>query len=375
MMMCACTFALASVPARNQDSSDPPFFISPGKEETSMASKQDQLLVSGLDAFSQYIRQSREFRTRELIDEARRVGAAARKRRRTLVSVAKKVGLDLASVDLLHDKDWELVLKQVAKQGRAAVALAKQRRASERQVLRTVTKHRERFEYRKGNPHTSICIWQEATPAGLVFTPQTFSDGVARLLTNPAAPPPRVGQNIRRFSAEVTARAAHDFHLSPVAAADIFTRHLFVATVPHAGVLSVTANYVPSGTIFLGAPGDCVAAGSAGAEVLLFMFVTIITPDGGFIELPLGATQSIVDQEVSASCDGKSRLIQVGTINGVAFQLAHNNIIAVEAGDLVGVSAGFDIFISGALRGDARATFDPQPFGLNVPMVLLRIDS
>jgi hypothetical protein len=82
-----------------------------------------------------------------------------------------------------------------------------------------------------------------------------------------------------------------------------------------------------------------------------------------------------VDQEVKASCDGKSRLIQVGTINGVAFQLAHNNIIAVEEGDFIGVSAGFDIFIWGALRGDARATFDPQPFGLNVPMVLVRIDS
>ena len=340
-----------------------------------MDSKQEQLLVRGFDAFSQYIIQSREFRTRELIDEARRVGAAARIRRRTLMSAAKKGGLDLASVDLLHDKDWELALKQVAKQERSAITLAKQRRASERQVLRTLTTHRDRFEYRKGNPNTSICIWQETTPAALLFTPQTFNDGVAQLLTNPAAPPPRVGQNIRRFSAEVTARAPHDSHSNPVAAADIFTRHLFTATAPHAGVLSVTANYVPSGTIFLGAPGDCVAAGSAGAEVFLFMFVTIITADGGFIELPLGATQSIVAQEVSASCDGKSRLVQVGTINGVAFQLAHNNIIAVEAGDLVGVTAGFDIFLSAALRGDARAKFDPQPFGLNVPMVLLRIDS
>jgi hypothetical protein len=340
-----------------------------------MANRQDQFLESSFDAFSQHIRQARELRTKELIDEARRVGAAARKRRRTVESAAKKAGLDLASVDLLHDKDWELAVRQVAKQEKSAIALAKQRRARERQVLRTVTKYRERFEYRKGNPHTSICLWQEAGSPGLFFTPQSFNDGVAQLLSSPTPPPARVGQNIIRFSAEVRARAAHDFHLNPVAAADILTRHLFTTTAPHAGVLSATANYVPSGTIFLGAPGDCVTAGSAGAEVLLIMFVTIITAAGDFIELPLGATQSIVDQEVKASCDGKSRLIQVGTINGVAFQLAHNNIIAVEEGDFIGVSAGFDIFIWGALRGDARATFDPQPFGLNVPMVLVRIDS
>jgi hypothetical protein len=329
----------------------------------------------GIDAFRKHLSRMREIRTAELIDEARRVGPAVRKRRRVLESATEKLGIDLSSIDREHDKDWELVLKQVAKQQRTIIAFAKEQRARERQVLRNVTKHRRRFEYKKGNPHTSICLWRAASRVALTFNPQTFNDGAANLLTAPQGPLPTVGQSIRRFSAEVIGAAAHDVHFTPVAAADIFTSHTFESTVQQSGVLSVVASYVPSGTIFLGAPGDCVLPGSAGAEVLLFMQVEIETADGDTIEFPLGATRTIVDQEVRASCDGASRLVRVGTVNGVAHQLSHNDIVAVEPGDLVRVIAGFDIFISGALRGTVRATFDPQPFGLNVPMVLLKIDS
>jgi len=328
-----------------------------------------------IEAFRKHLRRIRELRTAELIDEARRIGPAARKRRRVLELTSEKLGIDLSSIDRGHDKDWELILKQVAKQQKAAMAFAKEQRARERQILRQVTKQRRRFEYKKGNPHTSICLWRATGRAALTFTPQTFNDGAANLLTAPQGPQPTVGQSIRRFSASVLANAAHDVHFSPVAAADIFTSHTFEATVQQSGVLSVVANYIPSGTIFLGAPGDCVLPGSAGAEVLLFMQVEIETADGETIEFPLGATRTIVDEEVKASCDGKSRLIQVGTVNGVARQLTHNDIVAVEPGDLVRVVAGFDIYIAAALRGAVRATFDPQPSGLNVPMVLLKIDS
>ena len=329
----------------------------------------------GIETFREHLRKLRELRTAELIDEARRIGPAARKRRRLLQSATEKLGIDLSSLDKAHDKDWQTILKQTAKQQKAAIAFAKTQRARERQILRHVTKHRQRFEHKSGNPHTSICLWQATRRVPLTFTPQTFNDGTATLLTNPLGPQPSVGQNIKRFSAEVIANAAHDFHLSPVAAADIFTSHTFETTVQQRGVISVVANYVPSGTIFLGAPGDCVFPGSAGAEVVLFMQVEVETADGDTIEFPVGATRTIVDQEVRASCDGESRLVQVGTKNGVAHQLTHRDIVDVEPGDLVRVIAGFDIFIAAALSGAARATFDPRPSGLNVPMVLVKIDS
>ncbi|HSF24356.1 MAG TPA: hypothetical protein VLE20_09035, partial [Blastocatellia bacterium] len=119
----------------------------------------------------------------------------------------------------------------------------------------------------------------------------------------------------------------------------------------------------------------CVLPGSASAEVLLFMFVEIDAANGDSFELPLGSTLTIVDREVDATCDGTNRRIRVGTSNGVAFQLAHNGVVAVEAGDLVRVRAGVDVFLSSALGGGATAIFAPQPFGFNVPMVLFKIDS
>jgi hypothetical protein len=210
----------------------------------------DNVHPHGIDTFRQHLKRARELRTAELIDEARRVGPAARKRRGFLESATKKLGIDLSSIDRSHDKDWELTLKRAAKQEKAAIAFAKEQRARERQILRQVTKQRDRFEYKRGNPHTSICLWRAVSRVALTFTPQTFNDGTAQLLTAPQGPLPSVGQSIRRFSAEVIASTAHDFHFNPVAAADIFTSHTFEATVQQSGVLSVVASYVPSGQIF-----------------------------------------------------------------------------------------------------------------------------
>ena len=108
---------------------------------------------------------------------------------------------------------------------------------------------------------------------------------------------------------------------------------------------------------------------------MLFMLVVIRTAAGERIELPRGEVATIVDQRIEASWHGTSRLIPVGTVNGVAYQLSHNNVVNVRAGDLVRVTAGFDVYIRALHRGNARITFAPQPFGFNVPMVLLRIDS
>jgi hypothetical protein len=175
---------------------------------------------------------------------------------------------------------------------------------------------------------------------------------------------------------EVRARAAHDVHLQPAAAVDIFTAHVFEGTATQAGSLTVTVQYAPSGFIFLGAPGDCVLPGEAGADVLGFMTVEIDTVDGDHIELPMGATHPILNQSVDATCDGKTMLIPMGGVQvQTTEQLVHPNVINVQAGDLIRVTAGVDLFLKTALRGTARATFTPQPSGVNVPLVVLRIDS
>lgn len=329
----------------------------------------------GFKAFRDYLTQSRELQFRELVARTKRVGAAARTRRKLLESFSKKAGFDLSAIDALHAKDWESALRQAKRQDKAAAALLKQERVCQKQALRTINKHRDRFEYKKGNPHTSLCRWSAVNPPSVTVNPQTFNDGVVQFVSAPVAAPVQAGQNIIRLSVSVTSNLAHGLSLSPAAAVDIFTEHVFEAQAPHDGVLSVIASYAPAGNIFIGAPGDCVLPGSASAEVLLFMFVEIDTANGDSFELPLGSTLTIVDREVDATCDGTNRRIRVGTSNGVAFQLAHNGVVAVEAGDLVRVRAGVDVFLSSALGGGATAIFAPQPLGFNVPMVLFKIDS
>jgi hypothetical protein len=46
----------------------------------------------------------------------------------------------------------------------------------------------------------------------------------------------------------------------------------------------------------------------------------------------------------------------------------------VQRGDVIRITAGFDIYLSAAGRGNARATFSPAPSELNVPLVMVTVD-
>jgi hypothetical protein len=323
------------------------------------------------------LKEIRQYQFKELCDRATRQTAAAQARRPLMEGLAKQAGLSLADIQEQQEADWQLLLKQAQEQEKAAAALLKKQGARQRQALRTITEHADRFEYRKGNPHTSMCLWRAAAAPSLFLNPQTFSEGTLEVLPPvPAAAPVRAGQNIFRVNAEaVGTKLPYGFKWNPIAAFDLFTQHVFEATVPHGGSLSVTANYVPNGVIFLGAPGDLFFAGYASAQVILFMEIVVEPASGGRIDVPRGDMLTILDREIQASWDGASSLIPVGTANGVAFKLTNSNVVNVRAGDLVRVTAAFDIFITAMYRGLARATFAPQPFGINVPMVLLKIDS
>jgi hypothetical protein len=311
-------------------------------------------------AFRKYLAASREEQFADLVENTKRAAAAARRRRKLFDTLAKAAGVDPAAVDALHDKEWQVISEPSGRQTKAAARLAKLQRDSQRIALSSINKDRERFEYQRGNPHTSICVWRASAIPNVTINPQTFNQGVVQIVSAPVGIAAVPGENILRARVRVTSRrVSHDPAL-PVAAAavDIFTQHVFEAAVPHDGVL-----------------GDCVLPGSAGAEVVLFMFVEIIRPNRRPIELPLGTERTIQDQSVQATCDGKSKMISVGTQNGVAFQLAHNDIIAVDQGDTVRVRAGIEIFLGTGAGGNAEAIFETQQLGLNVPMVLIKIDS
>jgi len=266
------------------------------------------------------------------------------------------------------------MLRRAERQERSARALLAREQSMRRRMLGTINRHRERFEYRRGNPHTSICIWTATVAPSLSVTPQGFNDGVVNTLVPVQTLAVRPGQNTVMFTIEADASHAHDFHLSPVANVDIVSTHSFDTQAPHDGSLTVIASYVPHGTVLLVAPGDCVLPGSAGVEVDLLLSVSILPASGGRIDLPV-VIQKIVDEQVHADCDGRLRVIPIGTINGLAYQVSTPTPVQVHAGDRVGVTANIEIYMGGELGGIARATFAPRPQGLNVPMVLVKIDS
>ncbi|HSQ20708.1 MAG TPA: hypothetical protein VLR92_10085 [Blastocatellia bacterium] len=319
------------------------------------------------------ISQFRQHRVRQIFDQAKRATASAKTRHKVLSSMMKDSGVDLAKIDQQHQREWDLVLRRADRQQRAAVALLKQQRVRQREAFRTVMEHRDRFEYKKGNPHTSICLWRAIAAPDVLVTVQTFSDGIAQLTRQPESSF-RTGDNSIRLIAETIGAVAHGFHFTPVAAMELTTEHFFEGTMPHDGLLSVTAAFAPLGTIFLGAPGDCILNGDAGAEMLLYMRIIINPRSGLGFELPFGDTITIVDDDVNAGCDGASKQILVGGTHAVAHQLSRDNAVEVHAGDVVRVIAGYDMHIASSLRGVAMVNFFPSPLGFNVPMVLLRIN-
>ncbi len=345
-------------------------------------------MEKGRRALLKFIKDRRQFKNREATDRARRLVTFESNHRKLMSAPTSKRQFDLAAFDREVQRDWENLLKDAARQQKEASGLLRQQRARQREALRTITKHRRRFEYKKGNPHAATCIWRARPFPDVLINEQTFSDGVF----NVTAPTTlaSVGNNVIRFNASAQGRGpyiANPFEpapslepfssLQPVESLELTTEHVFVTTASQAGSLSVTANYAPLGTIFLGAPGALVAAGSAGTEIDLYIRV-LITPRGGGrgseFEVPLDSVKKIIDQNIQAGLSGASRLIVVGSAHAPAEQFSQNNVVQVAAGDTITVIAGFDLILVGELRGIAQAFFSPTPSGFNVPMVLVTID-
>ena len=340
------------------------------------------LIEKGRRALVQYIKQKREFQNRELRDRANRLTTAELNHRQLLNAMAVKAGLDPAVFDRERQRDWDQLVKDVARQQKEVIGILKQKRMRQREAFRTLMKHRKRFEYKKGNPHTSICLWRASQRPDVLVNEETFSDGTFQFIPIDAFR--NVGNNIVRFNAEVVGVAPgqspglgqFSHFQGTIESLDLITEHRFEGTAPHAGVLTVTANYAPLGLIALRAPGALIAPGSAWTDIQLYIRVIITAPHGGSLELPFGETKTIVNQDnasVQAGFNNDNRVIVVDSDQGLSYQLSHNAVTQVNEGDQVTVIAGYDLLIGAAVRGDATATFSPAPLGLNVPLVLLTI--
>jgi hypothetical protein len=322
-----------------------------------------------------------EFKVREARDRARRRAVAARQRQRQLAAAAKTLGVPVDRLDALHEADWELIRRQAKALESSAITLLRRQHTRQRAAFRNVMKNRKRLEYQGGNPVHTMCLWRAARAASVSSFPFTFNEGTAGLDSPaPVAPPPTTGNNLIRFTGSAHAAATSTpTHLTPVAGTELVTSHVFRTTAARNGVVSVTANYAPLGTIFLGAPGDCYGfAGEALARVELFFKVRVGPSRFAMAELPSGPSLVILDEEIQAGCDGVSRLLPVGVSGGESFQVANPDLGAAETGDTIEVNVGYSIYLSTAWRGDATATFaaaNAPFFGLNVPVVVVKIEA
>jgi hypothetical protein len=231
------------------------------------------LIEKGRRALVEYIKRKREFQNRQLRDRAKRLTTAELNHRTLLSAIAAKSGLDSAALDRERQRDWELLVKDTTRQQKEVIGLLKQKRLRQREAFRTVMKHRKRFEHKKGNPHTSICLWRASARPDVLVNEETFSDGTFTFIPIDAFR--NAGNNIVRFNAEVVGVAPGQSpglgqfsHFAPtVESLDLITEHRFETTAPHAGTLTVTANYAPLGSIVLRAPGALIAPGSAWTDI------------------------------------------------------------------------------------------------------------
>jgi hypothetical protein len=340
------------------------------------------LIEKGRRALVESIKQRREFQNRELRDRAKRLVTSEFNHRPLLNAMPVKAGLDPVEFDRERQRDWELLVKDVARQQKEVIGILKRKRMRQREAFRTVMKHRKRFEYKKGNPHTSICLWRASQRPNVLVNEVPFSDGSFRFIPIDAFR--NVGNNIVRFNAEVLGVAPGQSpgigqfsHFAPtIEDLDLVTEHRFETTAPHAGRLSVTATYAPLGSVALRAPGALIAPGSAWTDLQGYIRVIITAARGGSFELPFGETKTIVNQNdasVEAGFNANNKVVVVDSDHGLSYQLAQNNLVQVDAGDQITVISGYDLRIGAALRGDATATFSPAPLGLNVPLVLVTI--
>ena len=337
----------------------------------------EAIIEKGRRALFDLIRKRRQFQHRQMVDRAKRVAAASLLHRALIRSIAKNAGQDLAEFDAQRKLGWEKLCKDTERQQKAATALLKQKHKQQLQAFRSVMKNRHRFEYKKGNPHTAVCLWRASRNPNVLTNEETFSDGVFQFV--PINAFRNVGHNVVGFTAKVIGRTSTGevfAHLSPVVESlDLITEHRFEGTAPHDGQLSVTAMYAPLGTIALRAPGDFIFGGTAGINVQLYIRVIISPPQRQSFELPFGETKTIADADLRAGWNDESQLVVIDSDHGLNYQLTHNNVVQVNAGDQIIVIAGYDMLLGASSRGDATATFTPLPAGLNVPMVMLTIDS
>jgi len=298
-----------------------------------------------------------------------------RERSRALAQAARRLGADVDVTPETYEAEWKALQLRAKEQHEASIPVLRHQHERQRAAFRRIMDNRRRLEYRGGNPVHQTCIWKAVQPASFQSLPFTFNTGTAGFDPPlPVAPPPTTGKCTITLKASAVANAAPSLPFQgPVAGTEIDTFHTFETTAEVDGQLSVSAYFAPLGNIFVGMPGSCLFPGGTHVGMELFMNVR-----AGGIDLPVGPSRMILDQDLRASCAGESRNFLIGVSGGDAYEVSNPNLGSVQAGDTIRVKAAYAIYLAADWRGVCQATFASTTapfFGLNVPLVLVTISS
>jgi len=306
---------------------------------------------------------------RRMLDRMRRTVPGARRRDALFRRVAARVGFDASAMTALHARDYESCKQQVAAQRQAVRAQLRRRVTEQRALLRHVLQNRERFERRSGNPLTNICVWRTSTapPA----TVETEAGSGSSVNMNPAVQGANPTAGTNRVTLSAICRG--------VCLLTLRTHHLFEATAPHDGVLSVTAYFAPVGSYSLMAAGSCFgASGLSLLDLRARVKVRVRNDAGDVFRTPNPGFSLIVHDQTDAGCEADARA-GAFDLDAEAFEASRPRLMNVLSGDRILVTAQYNLIVStttldGASGAEADLDLSSTDHGLNVPVVLMTVE-
>ena len=338
--------------------------------KTAKAGASDAELFRRLDSERKAeIRQRFNWIAGQLVDKIRRKKAGARKRKQLLTTVLQDHRNVLETLSKYHTTDYRVTREAAVGRQKSANKLARDRLRQQKEILRQASREK-RYEYVKGNPVVTMCLGQAAR---LTSDREIAGDG--RVLLNPdvVGQTPTRFNNRTTFSASVEARAP-GFGFVEFALLQVSSFHEFEIIPQSDGLLQATGFFSPVGSFSLAATGGCFGHGIATAALFARIHLRRVVGDRFGPPLAFTELENFFGRGTAADCEADE---QVGIFNfdDNSHTLSLPTSIAVQAGERFFCFAEMMVQMVAAEGAIGQVNLSSAGFGLNVPLVLARLES
>jgi hypothetical protein len=268
---------------------------------------------------------------------------------------ALAAGIDKSKLERLHQKDdntaAEFLKNQLGEINTYAVERAKRRKS----LVRSAKLMRRHFEWTKGNPRTTVCLWQ-------ALRIQTYFVSVDAVSTSAVTITTEFGDNTARFSMSAGSKNSGGMNM-------LLLFFDFVWDCDISGIMNVEGWLHNNSTYSLYAPGHCFHDTEANVDVAYRLNTYQGAPGGNVVEL-----QSVEPQfhrNVKAGCNAKSK---AGVTDAVNERTLSMSDVPVNAGSPIIASIEMMLHTH-AQRSNASSSINAKgSLGITVPSIWLIID-